>query len=1035
MKQQEQLSCPASVPHPQLSGRASSCKRPNSHTMTSSSAVLRPPSKQKRSERETVGSKSPTSRAKRSCSETRKQSSSTSIACRRLFQDLPQKTTCTITSASCVTTTSAMGTLGNVVTPSIFYRKGLTVPPTHTFHSDPFKQPKREIIEYEQDILRAHSSTTTTHIGTTITTKKMTSAGHTSNEGDFLGTFPISYPIETGIQQDPPTSDGDKSSFINVEDSDYTLPFNLDQEPNIDEIEYSSHIKCDSPLLYSPERTAPVAPVSPVPVESPINIRAASKTVGQVTSFTIPDMRPPPVLSQKHSSIAECTGQATTQMKQLASASAAEEETLSKKSSPHSGSTRRSKIWEHFVTVGDGRTAACKLCGREVSRGRLLGHLTNAGMKQHMLTHHRPVVLREEMGVAPPSTTTITSSSVKVTATYAAAGHHTKMVKTSIQPTIEHFGGVHYRGMSKQQSRKITRLIGQLIAVGGASFNFVEGEPFKQLMQAVAPQYQVPSRTTFSRMVVPSLYRSCVGVLKDLLGKAAGQSVHFTTDLWSATSGQHAFLSLTAHWWQPNVSQDVQPTPKKTPRSRKTSSAVATATVHKTGLHSFLLHAEVMDQQHTSHNILNALQKMIGKWLGEQAGTNVKMGFVVSDGGANMTKAIRDGRFVGVRCCAHILHLVVRCALDDNTNSGRLAALLESCRKIAGHFHRSVKDSHLLRQEQRKAGLVEHCLKQDVGTRWNSTLHMLERILEQQRAIHAMSCEHFIGIARPLGREDWVMIDQVVTVLRPFEDVTDNLSKESASLAEVVPLFAHLSNKIDSFLSNRERWPGGKILAEVDALLRRLKEQLSWRIKELIDPRPEFMLATICDPRIKGKIALRKNTLTTWRDILIERVRERERQMGIQLEEGEEDELEMSDDTLLANTSSTAASAHSSRASVFWAEALDSFVGPTKQPPRKEKSAGDIVRAYLAEPPLPPSTDPLSFWDEKKGVWPALSSVAQELLSCPSTTVQSERVFSVTGNILCPQRSQLLPQLLEQMAFLKVNLPKLGYPALEFDAE
>lgn len=168
---------------------------------------------------------------------------------------------------------------------------------------------------------------------------------------------------------------------------------------------------------------------------------------------------------------------------------------------------------------------------------------------------------------------------------------------------------------------------------------------------------------------------------------------------------------------------------------------------------------------------------------------------------------------------------------------------------------------------------------------------------------------------------------------------------------------------------------------------------------------------------------------------MIERVRERERKIGIQLEEGEEEELEMSDDTLLADTSSTAASAHSSRASAFWAEALDSFVGPTKQPPRKEKSAGDIVRAYLAEPPLPPSTDPLSFWDEKKGVWPALSSVAQELLSCPSTTVQSERVFSVTGNILCPQRSQLLPQLLEQMAFLKVNLPKLGYPALEFDAE
>ncbi|XP_077321331.1 uncharacterized protein LOC143952815 [Lithobates pipiens] len=385
MKQQKQLACPVSVPQPKCSGRSSSCKRPSSD-----SAMLRPPSKQKRSERETVGSKSPTSRAERSCSETRKQSAS--IACRRLFQDLPPRTTCTITtSASCVTTTSAMRTLRNVVTPSLFYRKGLTLPATQAFDSKhQFKQPKSEIFEYEQDILCAHSSTTTTiatPIGTTITTEKITSTGHRSNEGDFLVTFPISHPREEGVQPVPPTSDVDKSSFANMEDSDYTLPFNLDQELNIYEPEYSpSHIKFDSPLLYSPERTAPVAPASPVPVESPINIRAASTTVNhQVTSFTIPDMRPPPILSQKHCSIAECTGQATTKIKQVALASAAEEEILSKKSSPHSGSTRRSKIWQHFVTVGDGRTATCKICSREVSRGRLLGHLTKAGMKQHML--------------------------------------------------------------------------------------------------------------------------------------------------------------------------------------------------------------------------------------------------------------------------------------------------------------------------------------------------------------------------------------------------------------------------------------------------------------------------------------------------------------------------------------------------------------------------------------------------------------------------------------------------------------------------
>ncbi|KAM4748965.1 uncharacterized protein WCC33_006376 [Rhinophrynus dorsalis] len=304
-----------------------------------------------------------------------------------------------------------------------------------------------------------------------------------------------------------------------------------------------------------------------------------------------------------------------------------------------------------------------------------------------------------------------------------------------------------------------------------------------------------------------------------------------------------------------------------------------------------------MDQQHTSDNIRKALQNMVAQWLGEQAGTQEQMGFVVTDGAANMIKALRDGRFVGVRCSAHVLHLVVKAALEDGSNTGRLPALLESCRQIAGHFHRSVKDSQLLREEQKKADLPEHRLKQDVGTRWNSTLDMLERILEQKKAIHAMSCHHFIGSNRTLGRADWALMEQVVTVLTPFRALTELLSKENASLAEVIPLFTHLSLKLDDFLSHRERLPGaeGNILPDVAALLTRLKKELTRRMEERMDNCPELMLATICDPRIKGKLALRSNSLTAWREQLIARVHERQRKTRMQSQEvggDSEDELE-----------------------------------------------------------------------------------------------------------------------------------------------
>ncbi|XP_077321711.1 zinc finger BED domain-containing protein 4-like isoform X2 [Lithobates pipiens] len=760
-----------------------------------------------------------------------------------------------------------------------------------------------------------------------------------------------------------------------------------------------------SPLLYAPQGS-PVVPASPVAVvESPTMVFSAAATsdgMPQISSITtVPAMLWPPLV----------TGQdIRMQAEETTSA-------MMESSAPSGRTTRRSKVWDYFVSLGDGRIAKCKLCSRRVSRGKVMGHLTNAGMNQHMRSHHKPVLLMEEHGVAPPLSTTreITNATTTTTTTRQAkrqSNHGTSVPAASEiiapshfpQATLEHLSGFLARDMSREQSRNITRLIAQLIAVGGAAFSLVEGEPFRQLLEALAPHYQIPPRTTFTRSIVPSLYKSCVGVLKEELRKAAGQSVHFTTELWSAPSDQHAFLSLTAHWWQPNVPNDLPP---------------RSGVVGKQGHRCFLLHAEVMDEQHTSENVLQALKKMAAQWLGEQAGTKAEIGFLVTDGGANMIKAVRDGRYVGVRCSAHILHLVVKDALDEKRRNGRLATLLDSCRKIAGHFHRSVRDGHLLREEQRKAGLTEHRLKVDVGTKWNSTLDMLERILEQKKAILAMTLKHFIGIRRSLGRDDWTMIGQLVEVLQPFRAVAENLTQETASIAQVMPLFTHLGYKLDGFLSDQEHLP------DVVALLRRLKDQLGRRIKELTDTCPELMLATMCDPRIKGKMALQTNSLTHWRNVLTEKVRERQKKTLRLMEEGDEEE----------KVEEPRSDPQSARAVSVWVEALDSLLGPARPPPGQHSAAQDIVGAYLSEPLVPAGTSPLQFWDDKRDVWPALSQVAQELLSCPPTTLQSKRVFSTPGNTPCPQRSQMAPQLMEQMAFLKVNLPKLGYPVLSFDTE
>lgn len=97
--------------------------------------------------------------------------------------------------------------------------------------------------------------------------------------------------------------------------------------------------------------------------------------------------------------------------------------------------------------------------------------------------------------------------------------------------------------------------------------------------------------------------------------------------------------------------------------------------------------------------------------------------------------------------------------------------------------------------------------------------------MEQQKPIHAMSNEHVIGVARPLSREEWKIISQVVTVLSPFRDVTEKLSQGNASLAQVILLFTYLVNKMDGFQNDRDPLPGG-IVANVAAIVRRLKTQI-----------------------------------------------------------------------------------------------------------------------------------------------------------------------------------------------------------------
>jgi len=68
------------------------------------------------------------------------------------------------------------------------------------------------------------------------------------------------------------------------------------------------------------------------------------------------------------------------------------------------------------------------------------------------------------------------------------------------------------------------------------------------------------------------------------------------------------------------------------------------------------------------------------------------------------------------------------------------------------------------------------------------------------------------------------------------------------------------------------------------------------------------------------------------------------------------------------------------------------------------------IEQYRLEPAVPYRTNPLSYWRERKHLYPNIAMLARLYLAIPATSAASERVFSSAGNIITKKRSSLAPE-------------------------
>ena len=88
---------------------------------------------------------------------------------------------------------------------------------------------------------------------------------------------------------------------------------------------------------------------------------------------------------------------------------------------------------------------------------------------------------------------------------------------------------------------------------------------------------------------------------------------------------------------------------------------------------------------------------------------------------------------------------------------------------------------------------------------------------------------------------------------------------------------------------------------------------------------------------------------------------------------------------------------------------------------RSKKSKLEYVVAevdrYKGEECIDIDDKPLMWWKIRESLYPLMARLARRYFSIPATSVRSEEIFSVAGNILSEKRNRLLPENVDKLVF------------------
>jgi len=519
------------------------------------------------------------------------------------------------------------------------------------------------------------------------------------------------------------------------------------------------------------------------------------------------------------------------------------------------------------------------------------------------------------------------------------------------------------------------KALARMIIVDELPFKFVEGEGFRYFMSVVQPRFSIPSRI--------SAARDCWDIFTDEKHKLKSifrrglQSVSLTTDCWTSVQNM-SYLCLTAHF----IDQDWK-------------------------LHKRILNfCPILD--HRGVTIGRKIEKCLEEWQIDKVFTITVDNASSNDVAISYLKGKMEdwnshplkGEYLHVRCCAHILNLVVKDGLT------KIQSSISKIRNAVRYVRQSPGRMDRFRTCIREARVQEKCTVQlDVSTRWNSTYLMLDSAIKFQKAFKRLSekCAEFSRMEGGVPKnEDWENAKSFVKFLKIFYDITNKVSGSN------VVTSSQYFNEHVLILTTFKKWIGSsdKHLGDMAGMMKGKYDKYWGNVKNV---NLLIYVAVVLDPRNKMqfvKWGMNKCYEKELADFLSDKVKEtlqdmfdryklciqgqseNQTQSSNDMEVEEHDVLENALDLEFEKDMSLADNMNVNEVDLYLMEGLE------------KKS---------------PNFDILNWWKVNSTKYPILAQVARDVLAMPVSTVASESAFSTGGRVLNCYRSSLTPKTVEAL--------------------